>query len=32
MEILKYVYNEICCFIKASLDISMQKIQQIFNL
>jgi len=32
MEILKYVYNEICCFIKASFDISMQKIQQIFDL
>ena len=32
MEILKYVYNEICCFIKSSVDISMQKIQQILNL
>ncbi len=32
MEILKYIYNEICCFLKASFDISMQKIQQIFNL
>jgi len=32
MEILKYIYNEISCFIKASFDISMQKLQQIFNL
>lgn len=32
MEILKYVYNEICCFVKSSFDISIQKIQQIFNL
>ncbi len=32
MEILKYIYNEIGCFIKSSFDISVQKIQQIFNL
>jgi len=32
MDILKYVCNEICCFIKSSFDISIQKIQQIFNL
>jgi len=32
MEILKYTYNEICCFIKATFDISIQKLQQIFNL
>jgi hypothetical protein len=32
MDILKYAYNEICCFLKSSIDISIQKIQQILNL
>jgi len=32
MDILKYVYNEICCFIKSSIDISIQKAQQILKL
>jgi len=32
MDILKYVCNEICCFIKSSFDITIQKIQQILNL
>jgi len=32
MDILKYIGNEICCILKSSYDISIQKIQEIFNL
>ncbi len=32
MEIVKFIYNEFCCFIKSSFDISIQKIQQVFKL
>lgn len=28
MEFLKFVYDEVCCFLKACYDIAMQKIQQ----
>ncbi len=31
MDVFKYIFNEICCFIKASIDTSTQKIQQIFH-
>jgi len=31
MDILKYACNEICCLIKSSIDISVDKIQQIFK-
>lgn len=32
MDIIKYISSEIGCFLKATLDISVQKIEQIFNL
>lgn len=32
MDFLKYIVNEISCFIKASIDISVDKIQQLFKL
>ena len=31
MDILKYVSSEIGCFLKAKLDISAQKIEQILK-
>jgi hypothetical protein len=32
MDILKYLGNEICCIIKSSYDISIQKLQQILKM
>jgi len=31
MDILSYIYNEFCCLIKSSIDISLHKIQQFFK-
>lgn len=31
MDIVKYIYQEISCFLKAGYDISSQKLQQIFT-
>jgi len=31
MDIIKYIYNELHCFIKSAFDISMQKITSIFH-
>jgi len=31
MDILKYICSEIGCFLKAALDISAQKIEQILK-
>jgi hypothetical protein len=32
MDILRYLSNEICCLVKASYDIFMQKIQELFRM
>lgn len=31
MDILKFICSEIACFIKSSLDLSVQKIEQTFD-
>ncbi len=28
MDILKFIFNELCCFFKAGFDISIQKLHQ----
>ncbi len=30
MDIIKFIFNELCCFFKASFDISIQKLRQFF--
>jgi len=31
MEMIKFIYNEFCCFIKLAFDLSVQKIVLIFH-
>ncbi len=31
MDFLRVIYNEVCCIIKSSFDISIQKVIQLFN-
>lgn len=31
MDIIKYIYNELSCFIKSTVDISLQKLASIFH-
>jgi hypothetical protein len=31
MDMVKYIFSEICCYVKSSMDISMQKIGQLLK-
>jgi hypothetical protein len=31
MDMINFIYNEFCCFIKLTLDLTVQKIALIFN-
>jgi len=31
MDVVKMIVNEITCFIKAGLDISLQKLEEVFR-
>lgn len=31
MDVVKFICNEIACFIKAGLDISLQKLEEVFR-
>jgi hypothetical protein len=31
MDMVKFILSEICCLLKSSFDISMQKIEQLFK-
>ncbi len=31
MDVVKFIANEIACFFKAGLDISLQKLEEIFS-